>query len=276
MSQEAISFVTPVGRIVWGSVSERATENYDGDSYEPGKGPYQFGLAIRKDHDQTVPAGYNGPTLADMLTKIYQQAMAGYQSNAGIAARIQNEWQSGFAGLNFRFKIKDGDKPNDKGQINENTKGCWVFSLATTLDFKCANAQNVEVDPKQIERGYYTDCHISVKINGKTDATAGVYLNPNVVRLVAFGEKITGGIDAATAFAGVSAPTHLPPGASVAPIGGAMPAASPTLPGATPSAAPALPGGLPGGISSPATASPGSVTPHTGFVNAALPGLPGQ
>lgn len=267
MTQEAISFVTPVGRIVWGSVSERATEDYDGKPYEHGKGPYQFGLAIRKDD----------PGLNDMLGKIYSQAMAGYSTAAHIQQRIQQEWQSGFAGLSFRFKIKDGDKPNAQGQYNENTKGCYVFALSTSLDLKACNAQNQQIDAREIERGYYADVHVSVKVNGNTDGTAGIYINPNVVRLVGFGEKIVGGIDIATAFGSAPAPA-LPPGASATPVApaGAMLTLPPVGSGAPvagpPMANPAVPPmpGLP-------TASPSSapVQPHTAFV-AGPPGLPGQ
>lgn len=262
MAQEAIIFITPVGRIVWGSVSERATKDYDGKDYAPGTGPYQFGLAIRKDD----------PGVNDMLGKIYNQAVAGYPNNAAMAQRIQNEWQSGFAGLSFRFKIKDGDKPNAKGQMNDNTKGCWVFSLSTTLDFKACNAQGQEISRAEIETGYYVDLNVSVRVNENTDGTAGVYINPNVVRLIAFGEKITGGMSIEDAFKGHAAPTILPPGASATPL---APAGGMSVPGAPAAAQPA-----PTPAASPApglpTASPSSqVQPHTAFVQG-LPPLPGQ
>lgn len=276
MPQEAISFITPVGRVIWGSIHERATEDYDGKAYEPGKGPYQFGLAIRKDD----------PGVGDMLTKIYTQAMAGYATNAGLQQRIGQEWQSGFAGLSFRFKIKDGDKPNAQGQHNPNSAGCWVFSMQTSLDFKACNAQNVEVDKKSIERGYFVDVHLGVKVNDNVDATAGVYLNPNVVRLIAYGEKIVGGISIEDAFKGHAAPVALPPGASATPLAPAngMPA-MPGASGAAPQVAnPAVPqvAALPTPIASPSSApalpgAPGQVAaqPHTAFVNG-LPPLPGQ
>jgi hypothetical protein len=281
MAQEAIRIVSPVGRIIWGSVSERAAKDYDGKDYEPGKGPYQFGLAIRK-----VEQG-----LPDFLGKIYQQAIAGYPNNAAMHQRIQNEWQSGFAGLSFRFKIKDGDKPNAQGVVNPNSQGCYVLTLSTVLPFKCSNVQNTEIDPREVERGYYADVAISCKVNENVDNTAGVYLNPDVVRLLAFGEKIVGGISIDEAFAGHAAPTQLPPGASltpVAPSGGlpGMPAqqqqpghvaALPGMP-AQQQAAPQQPG-FPGAPASttqspinPATGQP--YPPHPTFV-AGPGGMPG-
>lgn len=274
MAQEAIAFITPVGRVIWGSIYERATEDYDGKPYEAGKGPYQFGLAIRKDD----------PGVGDMLTKIYQQAMAGYATNAGLQQRIGQEWQSGFAGLSFRFKIKDGDKPNAQGQINDNARGCWVFSMQTSLDFKACNAQNVEIDKKAIERGYFVDVHLGVKVNDNVDATAGVYLNPNVVRLIAYGEKIVGGISIDDAFKGHAAPVNLPPGASATPLapGGmpAMPGASGAAPAATsPAAQPVATPPMPTASPSSMPGAPGggapAAQPHTAFVTG-LPPLPGQ
>ena len=260
MPQEAIRLVSPPGRIIWGSVSERATKDYDGGDYEPGKGPFQFGLAIRKD-DSRLP---------DFLGKIYQQAIAGYPNNAAMHQRIQNEWQSGFAGLSFRFKIKDGDKPNAKGVTNPNAQGCYVFTMSTVLPFKCSNAQNIEIDPKQIERGYFVDIAVSCKVNDNVDGTAGIYLNPEVVRFLAFGEKIVGGVSIDEAFAGHAAPTQLPPGATLSPP--APDAALPGMPAQQPQqAAPqghvaALPG-MP--AQQPQQAAPQQAAPQQ-------PGFPGQ
>ena len=253
MAQEAIRLVSPVGRIIWGSVSERAAKDYDGKDYAPGTGPFQFGLAILK----------TDPGLADFLGKIYQQAVAGYPNNQQMAARIQNEWQSGFAGLNFRFKIKDGDKPNANGQHNPNSAGCFVFSLSTSLPFKCANDQNQEIDAKTIERGYFVRAAISCKVNENLDGTAGIYLNHDVVQLLAFGEKIVGGISIDDAFAGAALPTQLPPGASAVPV---APSGLPGFPAIAPTMAPGYPAQAP---AAPAMGYPSNGTP-------AMPGFPAQ
>lgn len=221
MTQEAIRLVTPVGRIVWGSVHTRSTEDYDGKQYPAGEGPYQFGFAVLK----------TDPNIGAMLTAIYNQAIAGYQTNPQIVQRIQNEWQSGFTMGLFRFKIKDGDKPNAKNVINPNTKGHWVFSFQTSLPLKCGNTMNAEIDPSSIKTGYFVDIAMSTKVNGQTDGTAGVYLNPQVVRLIAFGEEITGGPSVEDAFKGHAAPTMLPPGASATPLAPSNSAPGAGLPG---------------------------------------------
>lgn len=207
MTQEAIKLITPVGRIVWGSVHERQTEDYDGNKYNPGEGPFQFGLAILK----------TDPGVGAMLMAIYNQALAGYQNNPQIVQRIQNEWNSAFTMGLFRFKIKDGDQPNSKGVVNPNSKGHWVFAFQTSLPLKCGNTMNAEIDPSGVKTGYFVDIAMTTKVNGNTDGTAGMYLNPQVVRLIAFGEEITGGPSVEEAFAGYAAPTQLPPGASLTP-----------------------------------------------------------
>lgn len=253
MPQEALRAITPVGRIIWGSVSERATQDYDGNNYEAGKGPFQFGFAVLK----------TDPAVGGFLGQLYQQAKAGYSNNANMGVRIDNEWNGGFQGLNFRFKVKDGDRPNADGTMNANAKGCWVFAMSTTLPFKCGNAQNVEIDPKTVKRGYYCDVACSIKINEKTDGTAGIYINPNVVRLIAFGEEIVGGISVEDAFKGHAAPTALPPGASITPVAPAggipLPAGATSLPpgqtGNVPSALP-TPGGIPASVPSAAIPLP--------------------
>lgn len=205
---EAIRAVSCVGRIIWGSVHEKVEKGYGGVEYEDGKEPTQFGLAVRKDD----------PGLPGMFGVLYQSASSGYASNQHMLNRINQEWQSGFNGLAFKFKVKDGDMPNAQGQKNPNAAGCYVFAFSTTLPIKCCDHTNKEIDPKMVERGYFADVAFSAKANGQTDATAGIYLNPTVVRLLAYGEKIIGGISPEEAFAGHVAPTNLPPGASRTPL----------------------------------------------------------
>jgi hypothetical protein len=279
MAQEAKRFVTPVGRVIWGSLSELNTNNSDGKP-EPdvSKHHYSFGLAILK----------NAPGLQELFGMFYQQAIAGYPNNPAMAQRIGNEWQSGFAGNQggFKFKIKDGDRNEIKsGKPNPNAVGHYVIAFKSNFPIKCANTQNQEIDAKQVERGYFVDVAGSTLVNEKLDHTAGLYMNPNVVRLIAFGEKIMGGISIEDAFAGHAAPTQLPPGASatpVAPAGG--------MPGFTPQGQ-ALPGMPPqggAGFTPPQNGNGGYQTgypinqqtgqpfaPHTGF--AAGPGaMPGS
>ncbi len=279
-NQEAIHLVTGIGRLVRGSLTERATHDYDNNPYEAGKGPFEIGFAIEKTES----------TVNDLLGKLYGQAVAGYPGNAQIKQRIDNEYSSGFSMGQFRFKIRDGDKPNQEGKTNPNTKNCWVLNLSTHLPFKVTYTDQyglkltdpmgqtipprTEIDPKLAKIGDYGHFSISTRVNGKLDGTAGLYLNPNAFMLAGYGEAITGGVSLDEAFAAV--PTgQLPGGASVQ---GAAPAGMATtnpLPGAAP-AMPAATAPVPGGAPTLPTASPTSapVQPHTQFLQAAPVGLP--
>jgi hypothetical protein len=278
MAQDAIHLLTPIGRLVRGSLTERQKTDYDGNPYEEGKGPFELGFAVRKDD----------PGINDLLGKIYQHAHAGYGANPTIQQRMLAEYQSGFAMGTFRFKIRDGDKPNQEGRVNENTVGHWVFNLSSYIAFKATyvtgyglpkfkNASGVdiepmtEIQPSLIKIGDYCHINIGVKTNDKTDHTAGLYMNVNAVILGAYGNAITGGIDLATATAGLVIGA-LPVGASVAPVsGGGAPAALPNPTGGAPvAAAPVMAAPAPvqaaPGLPAPATASPSNVAPHTQFL----------
>jgi hypothetical protein len=65
-------------------------------------------------------------------------------------------------------------------------------------------------------------------VNGATGAQAGIYLNPNIVRLLGFGERIMSGPTPDQAFA--DRPAALPAGASATPVAGPMPAQQPQQP----------------------------------------------
>lgn len=292
--------VTPLGRLTRGSLTERAKTDYDGNPYADGEGPFELGLAIRKDD----------PATGEFLGKLYQKAVA---DAPNLKPKIDAEWQSGFTAGAFRFKVRDGDKPNQKGQINQNTVGHYVLNLSTSLPIKFtytdqyglkltdvmgqAIPARTEITPDKIKIGDFAHVAISTKYNGKFDHTAGLYLSQSAVMLAGYGEAISGGLSIDEAFAAV--PTGaLPAGASVTSVGngvpgvvgsppisgqplptgsanGAVPSPSNPLPGAAPATPPA-PAPVPGGAPTLPTASPTSapVQPHTQFLQNAPVGLP--
>lgn len=228
---ERINYVTPVGRITSGSVTEKRTQNHLGQPFAPEDQDHYIGLAIRKDQ----------PGINEFIGMLYNHALASYgrvQGGQNIIQYIQGQqWPNG-----FHWKIKDGDKPNAKGNLDANAAGCWVLHMSTKFPFKACNAQNVEIDPATIKRGYYVDIAGSVAINGMMDATAGIYLNPSFIRLQAFGDEIVSGPSMEQAFANAG-PVALPAGATlapVAPVGTGLPGTG--LPGVgLPQAAPVAP-----------------------------------
>lgn len=272
---EYLHLVTPVGRLTRGSLTERAKTDYDGNPYADGEGPFELGLAIRKDD----------PATAEFLGKLYAKAVADAPS---FKAKIDGEWSSGFSMGAFRFKIRDGDKPNQKGQVNQNTVGHYVLNLSTQLPVKFTYTDQyglkltdvmgqpipprTEISPDKIKIGDFAHIAVSVKYNGKIDHTAGLYLSQSAVMLAGYGEAISGGLSLDDAFAAVPM-GQLPTGASVAGV-----TAAPAMGLPTPVTAAALP--TPGGVSMPGgaptlpTASPTNVQPHTAFLQAAPVGLP--
>lgn len=280
MAQERIYEVTPGGRIVWGDPNKRATQDYDGNAYEEGKGPFQFGLAIRKD----------APGINELLIKLLNQANSGYHNNAHVQAQIKYRWESGFKMGDFTFKIKDGDAPNKDGSFNPNTAGCWVFALSTYNPIKVTHwnmvpgvANNAEVAPDTVYCGAYVDVNISAVVNEKVDRTAGLYLNPHVVRLLGHGERIVGGMSTEEAFKNAPAP-NIPVGASttpVSPAGGAQ-HQQPGLPpvgGAATGGIPGMPAGQPQQQAQqqmmPGNAPSGNAPSMTPSPSNGVPGMPG-
>lgn len=269
--------VTPLGRLTRGSLTERAKTDYDGNPYAEGEGPFELGLAIRKDD----------PTTTAFITQLYQKAVA---DAPNLKAKIDAEWSSGFTAGAFRFKIRDGDAPNQKGQTNDNTKGCYVLNLSTNIPSKFTYTDQYglkltdvmgqpvpprsEIAPDKIKIGDFAHVAISTKYNGKFDHTAGLYLSQSAVMLAGYGEAISGGLSLDDAFANIPQAAAPLPGMSVA-------GAAPALPNAAPAPVPqAAPAPVAGGAPALPTASPSS--PHTQFLNAApvqaggMPPLPGQ
>lgn len=271
MAQERIYDVTPGGRIIWGDPNKRATQDYDGNAYEEGKGPFQFGLAIRKD----------APGINELLQKLLSQAKAGYHSNQWVLQQIDYRWQSGFAMGDFTFKIKDGDAPRRDGSRDPNAAGCWVFALSTQVPIKVTHwnmvpgvPNNAEVAPDTVYCGAFVDVNMSYLVNEKTDKTAGLYLNPHVVRLLGHGERIMGGMSTEQAFQNAPAP-NVPVGASTTPVSpaGGQQTQQPGLPplgGAAQGAMPGMPG------QQPQSAMPGQQQQPHPQQSGGVPGMPGQ
>jgi len=262
---ERLNFHTPAGRFVSGSLTQRRDKDQNNRPIEPDKQRFEFGVAIRKDD----------PGLMPMLQQIGQYAKAAYSHQPAIQARI-DQWFTTMTG--FSMKISDGDRPAANGKTNPNMVGCFVVWYSTAMDILAANSANQQIDIASIKRGWYVDVSSNVSINGLIDHNAGVYMNPNCVRLIGEGDEILGGMTVDAALANAPAPAQLPPGAR--PVGSTPQApASSGAPGtgllgvppvgAAPAQAPAVPGLPDGGTASPTEQHP----PHPGILGAG--GLPG-
>jgi hypothetical protein len=269
-----LDLTLPPGRFVSGSLTEKVTTDMDRKPIEPEKQSYDFGMAFDKIDPTTGQPG----AIVTTLNEILQFAAAGYQQHPGIVARINAYFQT-FSG--FSMKVSDGDKPSARtNEVNPNFAGKYILWFSTMLDVKTCDINNSPIDSASVKRGWFCDMTASVAINGRTDHNAGIYLNPEWIRLVAEGDEIVGGRSADSAFNGTAAaPAALPPGAR--PLG-STPATPAGLPGA--GQAPATPAGLSTAGNAPqpvmtAPAAPsvapvvGHGVPTSGAVGTGVPGI---
>lgn len=231
------NILTPVGRMVAGSVYEANTTDFQGNPLTVKTGPnagqprseFFFAVAIQK-----------GGETAWWETQWGQEIFQ-------VAAQA---WPNGEYGRpDFSWKIEDGDStvPNKRNVApctKEGYPGHWVLKFSSGYApglytmVHCAEPLQL-VEPNAVMPGYYIQVAGSVAGNNNS-SNPGIYLNHSMVCLMGYGDRIIGGPDAsAVGFGGA-----LPPGATTAPpaaSGGfnpAMPQAAPTQPQAAPTAVP--------------------------------------
>lgn len=123
----------------------------------------------------------------------------------------------------FAMKYKDGDAIDHRGQSfnqREGYAGHLVFSCTTSIPikfFKYDNGQNFQIN-EGIKCGDYVNVQLNIKAHPSTGGNSkpGLYLNPNAVQFLGFGEEIINSPSGDDIF-GNSAPV-MPAGASATPI----------------------------------------------------------
>ena len=268
MAEPMEFFTRCAGRYVSGSHTEKRTKDNDNRPIDEDKQNYEFGVAFDK---QEIWPQLSG--------EVYPYLQTALSSDANALQRMQG-WFQTMSG--FSMKISDGDKPNQRGQVNENTKGCFVIWFSSRFPPTCCDPAMQEIDAQAIKRGYYVQVAGTIVPNGQPGNHAGVYMNGNFIRLVAEGPVITGGGDPSKAF-GDGAMPSMPAGAQ--PLGSnigapSMPGNAPSMPGGAPApaqtgtaAAPSMPGTMPGGAPG-GTASPTN-NPHTDILTGPPLSAPG-
>lgn len=237
---DRIDFLTPVGRIVGGDPFKANSTDATGRPLTIKTGPrageprqeWFVALAIPK----------SDPGWPELYGKITQAARDGFPHLFDAQGNCSHP--------RFAFKVTDGDSqtPNSNGRRpcdREGYPGNWVVNCSTGIQPQCYSQGGAETltDPASIKRGYYVRLYGSVVGNG-AQQQPGVFVNFSMVELVAYGEEIKVGPDAAAVFGGSPA-AALPPGASATPVTPAGPpiaqpgptAAAPPVP-PTPAAAP--------------------------------------
>lgn len=267
---DKFSFNTPSGRLVYGSLTEKRNKDSNGRPIDPDKQRFEFGVAFPKQDPNIVP----------LIQQIAQHAKQFYSARAPHIAQRIDAWFQTLDG--FSMKVSDGDKPNAKGQVNQNTVGHWVMWFSTALDFQTVvyrNPTHVQIPASDIKRGWWIDVAGTSAPNELLDHNAGVYINPMVVRLLYEADEIVGTANPDEMFTAPPA-AQLPPGARplgsapVAPTGGMPGMGAPVVPNASPAAMPAtlpgaqagMPGAAPAASQTAPTASPSSFPPYSGMM----------
>ena len=203
--------VTPPGRIVWGNplVGRPKKDNNNQPVMKDGKPVivYEFGLAIAKN------------LFAELGAAMQQEATA--VCPQGIPA-------------DFAYKIKDGDTGTDQRGNALSSKpgyaGCYVLACSTEFPipvYKREGGAFVQLT-QGVKTGDFVRAEITInghgRAPGKMGAKPGLYLNPNMVEFLGYGEEIRGAANPDDAF---GTPVELPAGASATPTAsGPMPSAN--------------------------------------------------
>lgn len=244
--------LTPVGRLVMGSLYKPQTTDLEGRPLTIKSGPqagqprvdYFFALAVPKGAEQHW-------SQTEWGAKIWAAGHNGFPQGQANAPT-------------FAWKVVDGDSqvPNRQGRKpcdREGYPGHWVLSFSSGFAPKIYTADGSQpfAEPDAVKLGYYVQVFGSVDDNGSLQQP-GVFLNHGMIAFAGYGQEIILGPDATAV--GFGQGVALPPGASATPVGGmSQPPAVPGAPMPSPVAPPAP---VP-----PAPAAPIQVTPNPGFLN---------
>ena len=233
MSQkEIINFLTPVGRLISGSVTEARTEDSEGRPMVFKSGPnvgqpreeYGIGIAIPKTQQDWKLEPWAGPLL--------QAAQRDFPHLFTAPGQLANPAQA------FAFKVTDGDSqvPNTRGNKPcdmEGAPGNWVVWMSNGFApklYKWDTQSNraVALAPgEEIKRGYYIEAFGSTSGNNAQGNQSGIYINLSMVCLRAYGDEIVSGPSVEQAGFGGGA---LPTGASTMPTAGTAQQTPPPVP----------------------------------------------
>lgn len=266
-----LNMLFPPGRLVSGSVHSASTTNADGDALvyktgdKKGQPAKQWYIAV------AIPKtpGVNHWANESWGLPIWQRGHADFPGGQGQLP-------------GFAWKIEDGDSvvPNKKMKKNaerEGFPGNWIVKMSTmasepktytTMGQPPGNPAK-SIPATEIKTGYYVEVYASIDGNDDVGRNPGIYINPDMVNLIGFGQEIVGGPDVTQAgFGQAAAPvgaTQVPP-AALNPVTAPAPATS--APPVTPAPAPAPV------VTAPAPV-PVAVVPQPAIMPAGAPPPPG-
>jgi hypothetical protein len=254
INDDFFEILTPVGRLVAGSLFEARKTDFQGNPLVIKSGPnagqptqqFSFGVAISK----------TDPGLGELIAKITQAAQKGHPRLFANGTPDENQ---------FSWKFTDGDstRPNQNGIKPCERPGypgnyVFYFTGQNAPRVYSKGGESKIVDPSAVKRGYFVRVLGNVKPNDSA-ANPGVYINYNLVEFFGYGEEIHTGPDAKAAFG--SAPAVLPQGLTSAPVANSAPLGDTPKP----------PGGIQAAGGFPLPEARGGIEQSTGFMDVPAP-----
>lgn len=210
------------------------------------------------------------PKTKEMITAIFTEAARiypalfpfGYQA-AARADTAPPIHAGGCIRSDFAFKLKDGDGYDANGKPHANKegwKGHWIVQISTyagamrVVNGLKGNAPITELGtgPDFIKCGDFVICCLDIKTNGwagDAQSKPGIFMNPDLLQLVGYGDPIVSGPNADEMLKDAAAATggYVPAGMSTTPTVAALPGVGLPAPLALPGTAGPLPtpSGLP-------------------------------
>lgn len=270
MAQDRPSLLSPVSRIVAGSLYRPNDKDFDGKPLVIKTGPnagqptvrYFFALAIPKGPEPHWAHTAWGAKIWEVGCRAFPQASQR---------------------PDFSWKIEDGDsqipnKRNKKPCEQEGWRGCWIVKLSSSYQPTIYNIEGggyvQHTEPDFVKPGYWVEAAFTVDGNGQT-GNPGVYLNPNLVCFRGYGPEIVFGPNVNEVGFG-QAP--LPAGVSSIPLASTAPppAPAPAPGGYAPAPAPGgYAPGAPGPYAAPPAPAPMPVMPQPQFLQMPPAPMPG-
>lgn len=217
-----VNILTPVGRLVMGSLYKPSTKDADGNPlvYKSGanvgqaRSNYFLALAIPKTDGNHWSTTEWGKLIFETGRVAFPQA---------------------HVSPTFAWKVTDGDDqtPNARGKRNCDTQGFpgnWILRFSGSFAPKVCREENGAYvythEEGYIKPGYYVQIRGTISGNG-SQQRPGLYLNHEMVAFSAYGQEIHFGPDANSVGFG-QAP--LPAGALAAPVASGVPLPFQTVP----------------------------------------------
>ena len=202
-----MDLMTPVGRIVQGSVALQAQK--DMDTNQPllnDDGSPQMGVFLALAFPKVLPTGAANTEFDNFRLQLAQVAAAVWPAFFPTGPSIVS------TNPQFSWKIQDGDGVDKSGRSvadKPGFKGHWIVRFYTSFPFGCFPMgqwlpHQVMQKPEDIvKRGHWVRMSIECKSNN-ADITKrqvpGIALYPKLLEYIQRGEEIVGGPDAAATF----------------------------------------------------------------------------